>query len=75
MSNVEQLTRAPLNWGGVMRCCISALKHEPPRPVKGDVMRCQYCTDGFRFDGEEWVGINAPDGYRGMREVRNAQTE
>lgn len=57
----------PFNFGGVLRCCASAMKKAPTNPQKGDRVQCDHCPDGFRFDGEEWVGIHAPDGYRGLQ--------
>lgn len=56
------------NFGGVFRCCESAIKKASPTPAKGDVIECDHHVGGgFRFDGEEWVGRDAPDGYRGGR--------
>lgn len=61
---------ATFNFGGVYRCCASAMEKAPWQPAKGDVVECDYHEGGgFRFDGEEWVGVDAPDGYRGARQV------
>ena len=64
------MKKRPVNWGGVFRCCESALAQEREEHQEGDVLHCSHCPYGFRLNHGEWIGLDAPDGYRGCREER-----
>ncbi len=40
--------------GGVMRCCIATLGEADVKETAGEIVKCKYCKDGFKFDGNVW---------------------